>query len=70
MICAIIYKLTLSKVADTRLMVDRMTGEIYYVKNVIKRNASNSRSAHLSTNINEVDIEELVEERDAQPRFH
>ena len=32
LICAIVYKLTLSKEADTRLMVDQRTGQVFYVK--------------------------------------
>jgi len=39
-ICAIIYKLTLSKESDTKLMVDKRTSQVFYVKNVFKRNAN------------------------------
>jgi len=64
-VCAIIYKIALYKEADTRLMVDKISGQVFYVKNVINKNANKDGSSFLNTEINDNDIDELVEERDA-----
>ena len=64
-ICAIIYKIALYKEAHTRLMVDKISGQVFYVKNVINKNAHKDGSSFLNTEINDNDINELVEERDA-----
>lgn len=49
-------------------MVDNKTGQVFYVKNVIKKSATQGLTSDFNTGINDQDIEEIAEERNAQPR--
>ena len=63
-----IYKLTLSKEADTRLMVDKTTKQVFYVKNVVKRAENQTQDVFVSTNYDGIAVDESNQASEDQPR--
>lgn len=47
-LCYVIFKITLSKEAQVRLLVDKMTGQVYYIKSKIKVGKSTTNTTHES----------------------
>jgi hypothetical protein len=67
-LCLLVFKLVLSKRAIQRLVVDRRTGEVYYINESIPHADTQPHPARLTVLIGEIDEDETFELEEEKER--